>query len=229
MTAIEFAATPDRPTTIIRAAKEALDRDGIEELKVWLAERNRSRPKQRTLIVDPQGAEILGQRLRAASGLWAAAGRGFRRDDGPRSGEGFRPGDGPRPGEGPPPSEGPRIIFPPMPPPDGARWPGGERREPPSRTQIFFRMLGGDGLRWVPFFLRGKDGSVYRVFFDPPPRRGPLSPPFSGWVRAALLAVALGVGGLVSYLLARSISTPVRKLQTAAHTFVRQSRRACWP
>ncbi len=53
----------------------------------------------------------------------------------------------------------------------------------------------------MPSFLRGKDGSVYRVIFDPPPRRGPLSPPFSGWVRAALLAIALGLSGLVSYLL----------------------------
>jgi two-component system sensor histidine kinase CpxA len=56
------------------------------------------------------------------------------------------------------------------------------------------------------------------MIFDPPPRRGPFSPPFSWWVRAALLGVALAVSGLVSYLLARSISTPVRRLQAAAHT-----------
>ncbi len=94
--------------------------------------------------------------------------------------------------------------------------PLGDRRDGP-RDQLVFRVFGADG-RWVPSLLRGKDGSVYRVIFDPPPRRGPLSPPFSGWVRASLLATALGFSGLVSYLLARSISTPVRRLQAAART-----------
>ncbi len=56
------------------------------------------------------------------------------------------------------------------------------------------------------------------MLYDPPPQRGPFSPPFSWWVRAMLLGVALAVSGLLSYLLARSISTPVRRLQAAAHT-----------
>jgi signal transduction histidine kinase len=62
------------------------------------------------------------------------------------------------------------------------------------------------------------DGAVYRMVFDPPPQRGPFSPPFAWWVRAILLGLALAVSGLVSYLLARSISTPVRRLQAVAHT-----------
>ncbi len=63
VTAIDFAATPDRPANVIRAARDTLDRDGLQGLKVWLAERNRSRPKQRTLIIDSHGQEILGQKL----------------------------------------------------------------------------------------------------------------------------------------------------------------------
>jgi len=59
---------------------------------------------------------------------------------------------------------------------------------------------------------------VYRVLFDPPPRPGPFTPPFSWGVRAALVVFALGASGLISWLLARSISRPVRRLQSAAHT-----------
>jgi signal transduction histidine kinase len=66
--------------------------------------------------------------------------------------------------------------------------------------------------------IRATDGTTYRVLFDPPPRLGPFSPPFSWSVRLGLLALAVGVSGLISYLLARSISTPVRRLQAAAHT-----------
>lgn len=66
--------------------------------------------------------------------------------------------------------------------------------------------------------IRDADGAEFRVLFDPPPRQGPFSPPFSWSVRLGLLAVALGVSGLISYLLARSISNPVRRLQSAAHT-----------
>ncbi len=74
VTAIDFAATPDRPSTVIRAAQEALDRDGVEGLKVWLAERNRSRPKQRTLIIDPHGAgDPRAEVARQAAWLRAAA------------------------------------------------------------------------------------------------------------------------------------------------------------
>jgi signal transduction histidine kinase len=66
--------------------------------------------------------------------------------------------------------------------------------------------------------IRATDGTPYRVLFDPPPRLGPFSPPFSWSVRLGLLALALGISGLVSYWLARTISTPVRRLQTAAHS-----------
>ncbi len=76
VTAIDSAATPDRPVTVIRAAREVLDRDGLDGLKFWLAERNRSRPKQRTLIIDSRGQEILGQKLPEFFG-------GCRRDLGP--------------------------------------------------------------------------------------------------------------------------------------------------
>jgi signal transduction histidine kinase len=110
------------------------------------------------------------------------------RSDGPRGA-----GDRPRFGDGP----GPRIL-------------------PPPGSGSFLGF--GEAQRWAPAILRGKDGSVFRMIFDPPPQRGPFSPPFSWWVRAMLLGVALGVSGLVSYLLARSISTPVRRLQAAAHT-----------
>ncbi len=197
VTAIDFAAAPDRPATVIRAANEVLNRDGIAGLRVWLAERNRSRPGQRTLIIDAQGKEILGQKLPQFRG-----GPRFviRADRGPPR-EGGEPFGGPMP----PPGE---RGEPPVPSPDG----------PPL---LFREMRGGgagEGPRWGAAFIRGADGSVYRVIFDPPPRRGPFSPPFSWGVRASLLVMALAVSGLVSWLLARSISTPVRRLQAAAHT-----------
>jgi signal transduction histidine kinase len=201
VTAIDFAAAPDRPATVVRAATEVLDRDGIEGLRVWLAERNRSRPGQRTLIVDSTGKEILGQKLPEFRG----PGRpGFFERRPPPDANRMRPPDEQR---------GPDINR--MPP-------AGERslREPRMfRQSGQFVFLGiGEGPRWMLSFIRGKNGAIYRVIFDPPPRRGPFSPPFSWEVRVALLAMALGVSGLVSYLLARSISTPVRRLQAAAHS-----------
>jgi len=54
--------------------------------------------------------------------------------------------------------------------------------------------------------------------FTPPPRLGPFSPPFSWSVRFGLLGLALVISGLVSYWLARTIASPVRRLQDAAHT-----------
>jgi signal transduction histidine kinase len=66
--------------------------------------------------------------------------------------------------------------------------------------------------------IRAADGTPYRVLFDPPPRLGPFSPPFSWSVRLGLLGLALLISGLVSYWLARTISSPVRRLQDAAHT-----------
>lgn len=196
VTAIDFSASEDRPSTVIRAATEVLDRDGLDGLRVWLAEHNRSRPKQRTLIIGPDGREILGQRLPM-----------------------FRFGTR-TPGERPP-----GMPPDPGPPPGTERgaFPQDREREPPSLQRRWLFAIdtlasGPDAPRWLPSLIRGRDGSAYRVIFDPPPMRGPLSPPFSGWVRASLLGVALALSGVVSYLIARSISTPVRRLQTAAHT-----------
>lgn len=185
VTAIDFAAAPDRPSTVVRAAREVLARDGLPGLRVWLAEHNRRSRGQRTFILDSSGKDILGQRLPP----------GFR---GPPPGfprEGFQ--------GGPPPSD------------EGAGPP-----PPPDR----FRAFGnGPGLRagralFPLSVFTGPDGAVYRVLFDPPPRPGPFSPPFSWGVRASLVAFALAASGLISWLLARSISKPVRRLQAAAHT-----------
>jgi two-component system, OmpR family, sensor kinase len=64
--------------------------------------------------------------------------------------------------------------------------------------------------------IAGPDGSTYIVVFDPHPRRGPFAPPFSWPARVMLLAAALAISGLVSYLLARSISRPLEHLQSTA-------------
>jgi signal transduction histidine kinase len=209
VTAIDFAAFQDRPSTVLRAATEALNRDGLVGLKVWLAERNRRLPLQRTLIIDSDGRDILGQAVpefrrrfilrerERARALGESRGPGEPRE---RTRFGSPPdelgADRPRPD-----GEGPRLLPSRLPPPGSGSF------------------LGfGEGQRWAPAILRAKDGAVYRMVFDPPPQRGPFSPPFSWWVRAMLLGVALAVSGLVSYLLARSISMPVRRLQAAAHT-----------
>lgn len=225
VTAIDFAAAPDRPSTVIRAATEALDRDGIAGLKVWLAERNRSRPTQRTLIIDSTGKDILGQKLPEFRGP-----RIFFRDREPPGGPGPPPPpDGRGSGEGapfgpmaPPPSAGGARQLEPAPGADDSlrleRAPRGDGAGQPLRFAPPSGPGASEGPRWGPAFIRGKDGSVFRVLFDPPPRRGPFSPPFSWGVRTALLAMALAVSGLVSYLLAKSISKPVHRLQAAAHT-----------
>ncbi len=106
---------------------------------------------------------------------------------------GLRPPPG-EPGEGPPPVD---EEFRERPPPTARDWP---RRGPPGAV------------------IRGDDGTAYLVLFDPPPRRGAFSPPFSGPARAVLLALAIAISGLVSYLLARSISRPLENLQRTART-----------
>jgi signal transduction histidine kinase len=261
VTAIDFAALQDRPSTVYRLATDALHNDGLAGLKVWLAERNRRFPQQRTLIIDDTGKDILGQKLPDFRRRFILREREREREAGggpppfgpPEQppGEFGAPGSATRPGaartealpgadrpdtsdtgQGPSDPSGPDRARGPgrggfsadRLPPDGPRERGGNRgrfdgdgpRFPPPSTSSFFGF--GDGVRWLPVTLRAKDGAVYRMIFDPPPRRGPFSPPFSWWVRAALLGVALAVSGLVSYLLARSISTPVRRLQAAAHT-----------
>lgn len=104
----------------------------------------------------------------------------------PPPGEGFSMELGPPPEMGPPPM-GPG--FGPPPPHGFPRPPGGR--------------------------IAAADGAVYYVLFDPPPRRGPFSPPFSWPARGVLLVLAIAISGLVSYLLARSISSPLSNLQAA--------------
>lgn len=181
LTAFDFASDSGRPAAITSQASEVLRRDGLTGLRTWLAERNRRNRSQRTLIIDANGRDILGQKL-----------PDFR---------GRRP-----PGFGPP---GPPPQFGPGGP--GNDGPPGAPREagpPPPR-----------GFRGPPgSVLHAADGATYYVIFDPPPRLGPFSPPFSWSVRIGLVVLALGISGLISYLLAHSISRPVRRLQDAAHT-----------
>jgi len=228
VTAIDFAAFQDRPTTVLRAATEALNRDGVTGLRVWLAERNRRLPLQRTLIIDSTGKDILGQAVPDFRRRFILRERERERELGQGPGAGGPGGPGGLGTGGPPPGNEfgdrgrPREGEPFGPPPDGPRgdrprFGGGLPRVlPPPGSGSFLGF--GEQQRWAPAILRAKDGSVFRMVFDPPPQRGPFSPPFSWWVRAMLLGVALAVSGLVSYLLARSISTPVRRLQAAAHT-----------
>lgn len=156
VTMINFRAENSDPRAIMRQAAVVLQEKGRAGLASWLAARNARYPKQRTLVIDQSGREILGQRLpRRMSGILPPPGR--------------------------------------MPPPGDMRGPPGSR--------IF-----------------ADDGSVYVVFFDPPPRRGPFSPPFSPQAQLGLLAIAILISGAVSYLLARSISRPLVRLQATART-----------
>ncbi|HEV7715763.1 MAG TPA: hypothetical protein VGO53_09215, partial [Steroidobacteraceae bacterium] len=61
--ALDFASDAGEPDTVTRQAGDVLKRDGLEGLRVWLAERNRSHRQQRTLIIDASGRDILGQKL----------------------------------------------------------------------------------------------------------------------------------------------------------------------
>jgi signal transduction histidine kinase len=213
VTAIDFASDAGEPDTVTRQAGDVLKRDGLEGLRVWLAERNRSHRQQRTLIIDVSGRDILGQKLpnfRGPPPLGRPPGGGEPRFMPPPSGAEHGPPPGgrdsaPMPGPMGEPDEGRRSMG------AGPRGPGGPGA-PGGR--------GGPGVFGGPpgSLIRAVDGTAYRVIFDPPPRRGPFDPPFSWSVRLALVTLALAVSGLVSYLLARSISNPVRRLQTAAHT-----------
>lgn len=64
--------------------------------------------------------------------------------------------------------------------------------------------------------LVARDGTRYVLMFDPPPGRGPFSPPFSRATILGLLLIALAVSGLVSYAFARSMSRPLERLQATA-------------
>ena len=64
--------------------------------------------------------------------------------------------------------------------------------------------------------LKAADGTVYVLALDPPPSRGPFSPPFSRTALALLLAIAFAVSGLVSYGFARSITRPLERLAASA-------------
>lgn len=200
LTAINFASDSGRPAAITSQAAEVLQRDGLEGLRTWLAEHNRRNRGQRTLVIDSRGRDILGQKL-----------PDFR---------GRRPPGAPPSGGVPP--RGPPPDGPPVRPRAGA--PEGRDERPPPDFDRGPPMgpfgMGPGGFRGPPgSLIRSADATQrYYVMFDPPPRQGPFSPPFSWSVRAGLLALALGISGLISYLLARSISNPVRRLQTAAHT-----------
>ena len=191
LTAINFAADSGRPSAVSNEAGEVLRRDGLEGLRTWLAEHNRRHRGQRTLIIDSTGRDILGQKLPDF--------RGGRPD-----------GRGPPPfaNRGPPPEPGN--------PQDSNRAQLGNT--PPAGPPPGFESGPPRGFRGPPgSLIRAADGTLYRVLFDPPPRQGPFSPPFSWSVRLGLLALALAVSGLISYLLAHSISNPVLRLQSAAH------------
>jgi two-component system sensor histidine kinase CpxA len=202
LTALNFATDAGRPAAVTKEAASVLQRDGLEGLRTWLAERNRRNRSQRTLIVDASGHDILGQRL-----------PDFRRRPPPFGGpppmpRGSDDSAGTEPQRAAPPGEGRRR-------PPAAGEPSGSRDRAPPPPGSF----GAGAFRGPPgSLIRGPDGAEYRVLFDPPPRLGPFSPPFSWSVRLGLLVLALGVSGLISYLVARSISNPVRRLQTAAHT-----------
>jgi len=188
VTVLNFATDHRNPEVVTRQATEVLQSEGVEGLRVWLKDRNARYDDQRTLIVDERGQELLGQRMPR----W-----GWR----PPPREGQRPSG---PGSGP----GPRPEFgqPPMGPPGFG--PGGADRPSPSHQQFSPRPRGTR--------LEASDGTTYWLMFDPPPRRGPFSPPFSWGVRFMLMAVALAISGLVSYLLARTISKPLETLQATA-------------
>ena len=100
---------------------------------------------------------------------------------------------------------GPPGGRPPMGPP------GLPPREPPG-------MGPGRPLPDVPLLprLKAADGTVYVLALDPPPSRGPFSPPFSRTALALLLAIALAVSGMVSYGFARSITRPLERLAASA-------------
>jgi len=165
LTAFDFAADSGRPATITSQASEVLRRDGLTGLRTWLAERNRRNRSQRTLIVDTNGHDILGQKLpefrgRRPPGFGPGPPPPFGpgperpRADGPGPSQGERtdgprgtPGAGNRGEGGPPPGfdRGPRGSFEGGPPPRGFRGPPGSA-------------------------IRGADGIIYYVFFDLPPR-----------------------------------------------------------
>lgn len=189
VTTLNFIGETRDPREITRQAGTVLYRDGRAGLETWLRERNARHPRQRTFVVDEHGRDILGQPVPR---------RALMQPPGPAP---RPPARLPPPGAGPPAGPAPVIDLQP-PPRHGATPPPHDSRPPmPPGSRIF-----------------GADGAVYRVLFDPPPRRGPFSPPFSGWVRAGLFALAMAISGFVSYLLARSISRPLGQLQSTART-----------
>lgn len=192
VTAVNFAASDRDPASLTKQAADVLEREGLPALRLWLAEKNRRAVGRRILIIDATGRDIAGQKLphgRPRSHSW--------RDGGPRDAH-------PPPFEkGPPPDdENHGSGFGP-PPPHGPYGPGA---------------FGGPGGFLPGRTIHASDGSTYRVIFDPPPRRGPFSPPFSWPVRGLLLALAIAISGLISYLLARSIASPLQDLQAATRS-----------
>ena len=197
ITTLNFKANDRDPQGVTKQAAAVLEHDGLPALRTWLTERNKRVRGQRVLIIDSNGRDITGQALPKFGprfGRW--------HDGPPHADERFDPRRNPPPvkpdapaNQGSPHSPNDSGFAPPpnMPPHDF-------RPGPPGRM------------------IRASDGAAYRVVFDPPPRRGPFSPPFSWPARGALLALAIAISGLISYLLARSIAAPLQHLQGAARS-----------
>ena len=186
-----FLADSIEPQRLAREAQAVLDAGGRHALEQWLRARNRNvgPGSPRVLVIDPQGMDILGRDLP----MYAR-------------GAGFGPGGGPPP---PGPPGGQPVDAPERPMPMGP--PGLPPREPPGMGPI--RPLPD-----VPLLprLKAADGTVYVLALDPPPSRGPFSPPCSRTALALLLVIALAVSGLVSYGFARSITRPLERLAASA-------------
>jgi signal transduction histidine kinase len=186
-----FLADSVEPQRLAREAQPVLDAGGRPALEAWLRTRNvgAGPGSPRVLVIDPLGRDILGRALPPYA-----------------RGEGFGPPHHRPPMEppGPPPmdaGDSPTSLGP----------PGVPSRDPEAGPPV--RPLPD-----VPLLprLKAADGTVFVLALDPPPSRGPFSPPFSRPALVLLLAIALTVSGLVSYGFARSITRPLERLAASA-------------
>ena len=186
VTAVNLAADAAEPQRLARQAQAVLDAGGRPALERWLAAHN--------LTLDGSGRRVLVLDSYGGDIL------GQRR---PR----FSPG----PDAGPMPSgplSAPADVD--VPPPDASGM-----TSPPDRPPFVRGSRLPPDISLFPRLV-AKDGTVYVLMFDPPPGRGPFSPPFSRATILALLLIALAVSGLVSYAFARSMSRPLERLQATA-------------
>lgn len=96
ITAANFLADVSEPRAVTRQAETVLREDGLDGLRTWLAERNSRHRRQRTLIIDDSGRDILGQELprhRRPPPPWPE-GRPSSRADPVHRGRTDRPADG---------------------------------------------------------------------------------------------------------------------------------------